>query len=896
MPRITIRPSTSPPPPPSPPPSPPPPSPPPSPTAPVQVLPKEVGQAIAKAQANTPQWQAFKARLDGFLDWSVGYPCYQGAMLTMISDYALGYLCTGNKLYADKALGLMQSAALDYQSGVQAYGGPPANPNSQGGDCEINIQFIGLGDGTKTAFTLPHTPNPAASLAVYFGRIDPLTLIKGSVPENTSSPYYMVIQVGNSPGASDYTSGVDYQQGVDVEANYIEWLPGGRAPASGATYYVGAIPVLAYIQQKSGWSLSGNTLSFTTPPSNSTAVLAAYLYTADDGITRQQTGNGYGGYNNVFIDTPLGNSAGYACRHLGQHVACGLDWLWAYPGFSSTRKQQLLSLLPRWIKAPFGGPGRDGQGGTSFFGYQIFGAAGSNYGAGEWAMAAWLTAALNGKDSNVTTYAQMVADHYAAYIQPCLSKSLFVSGKESQPSYGTILGGWWPEGFNYAKLAVQSLLLSSQALNETGLYQGFEDLWKYASDYIRFILSSSSDPLSMYDWGAWFAAPAPFPERFTLPAPVALADDPKARAYGNWVLQNYTTPVNADAVDLLLRDPAAVSSQWLDVPPTYLASGGGVLCSRDGWTAPSTLFLVMMGNLKADSGHQLMSVGMVEANRGPDKLLINGLMGKEGSDQNASDQTLGVNTIVIDDNGDGAQNYRWQQGVWPGNPGCQTIAYEAADTYAVMQADLHAVYSLNINPGAGGSCSEWVRSFVHIRPNYCVVHDRVTTTSPNYPKQLQWIGPANGSSVANNLLSVHVGSSRAWVQVYTPSGQATTPGSDNLNYGDPALKARWFVNTQARCRYTSVIDVEPDSVAAMDVHGSITSDNGELEGAYVGLAVVLFVQQPPFHGPASYDYPQTGMRHVIVGLPPATAYEMVDATGTVHPMTTTNNGVLAFIF
>ncbi len=84
-----------------------------------------------EAANNTPQWQAFKARLDAELPIVVGSglssdpSAYDGSELTWIADYALGYQILKNSdpttaaNYANKAIAVMNSALNDYQLGGQ---------------------------------------------------------------------------------------------------------------------------------------------------------------------------------------------------------------------------------------------------------------------------------------------------------------------------------------------------------------------------------------------------------------------------------------------------------------------------------------------------------------------------------------------------------------------------------------------------------------------------------------------------------------------------------------------------------------------------------------------------------------------------------------------------------
>ena len=73
-----------------------------------------------------------------------------------------------------------------------------------------------------------------------------------------------------------------------------------------------------------GYSVNGNTLTFTTAPGANQAVFVQYVYG-----NHQQTNDGQGGLVNV------SHSDGYEARWM-QAVPIAVDWLWSYSDFSSS--------------------------------------------------------------------------------------------------------------------------------------------------------------------------------------------------------------------------------------------------------------------------------------------------------------------------------------------------------------------------------------------------------------------------------------------------------------------------------------------------------------------------------------------------------------------------------
>src|SRR5262249_6976615 len=121
------------------------------------------------AAANAPQWQAFKARLDGQLNQVVD-GAYQGGQLPWIADYALGYQvlrqahpATASR-YADKALAVLRSALYD----------------SQAFDTTVAWMYLGRGDGSTTQFTIPNADYKPSTLQVRLSKVGVVKVTKGA--------------------------------------------------------------------------------------------------------------------------------------------------------------------------------------------------------------------------------------------------------------------------------------------------------------------------------------------------------------------------------------------------------------------------------------------------------------------------------------------------------------------------------------------------------------------------------------------------------------------------------------------------------------------------------------------------------------------------------------------
>jgi hypothetical protein len=820
----------------------------------ILLTPAVLATLTQEAQANTPQWTAFKAYLDANLAVTDGG--YQASELMDISNYALGYQVLKNidpltaANYADKAIGLMKSALNDYQV-----------------DASTSRQFLARGDGVTTSFVLPNADLIPSSLHVYLSNVTTVPIIRGVANTQDTVGYYLkILKVSNtSDGNPDYVQGVDWSHNPNLNDSLIDWSFGGKEPATGATYYVtstngiNATPV--------GFTLNGHTITLAKAPTTGQAVYVEYVYGTHsaDGSTLayQQTSAGDGGFNSIFQDTT------YTSRFLGKHLAMGLDWLDDYVGLSPTLRSQTIGMLVQWFNYVL----NNGY-------YNIYPT--SNYGAGGYdSMVLSALAVLNRDPAGTTLMTEALAYRQANLI-PALQ------GPNSEE------GGFFSEGWNYGSLAAQNDILAGLALEAAGQIPSASVERAWASQAIRSLISEQPTKSTIYDGGDWYTYPSPLPGNALISILSSAADDPTARSYANYILQTNPSNDTDDYMDLLFRNPAAPGSFWGSFPLQYLADGTGLVTARADWSYTSTWMSLEMGNLLLDD-HQSHAPGQLQIQRGPDDLLINA--NAIGGNQVQSQQSSFANLIAINSNGDGAQNYPWNMGVWYGTPGVFITNYEAAAGYVYVDGNYRAAYSLNTNPGGGGPATQLTRQVVYLRPDLIVVFDRAGTTLATYPKQLQWhfLNPA---TVSGNSWVESVGTSKLFGETFSTVPLTTKTYSVNDAGATVYRVATNNTNQALNVQYVTALETAPSTTGTMASTQQVVSTDGRMQGVEIGGNLVLFGTNgplSPFTGSITYTISSaTAISHLLTNLQPGQQY-VVRANGVViGTFTSSAQGTLSF--
>lgn len=821
-----------------------------------------------EAQANTPQWQAFKARLDSELDKVIAYDeaAYQGSELTWIADYALGYqiLKTSDPLtaanYADKAIALMKSGLNDYQKGGW-----------------VGEQFLAQGDGKTTSFTLPNADLLPSSLLVWIAPVTTQAVVHGDANGQDDVSYYQkFLKVSNtSNGTANYVQGTDWQQNGDYQNNQIDWSLSGKEPAAGSTYYVTMTSALDGVRT-SDYTLSGNTITFKTAPSAGQAVFVQYVYGTHSAngstLAYQQTSAGDGGFDSILIDDT------YTSRYLGKYIAMGLDWLSGYVGLTPALQQQTANMLVRWSNY------------TSANGYLIDSPA-SNYADGAYVSNVMTALALQGRDSRAPQLMADVLAYRNQYVIPALTNET-----------SSLKGGFWAEGWNYGNLAAQNLLLAGDALEQDGqIVATAEHQW--ANEVIENLVSAQSASDNLYDGGDWYQYPAKFLDKSLFYVLSSMAGNASDRGYANYILQHYPASSFADPADtsdfsdMLFHDPQAPAQYWSDLPLANYASGTGLLTARSDWGSNPTWISLQMGNL-LDADHQTYAPGQMEISRGPDQLLINAqAAGFASQNVPPTAQSQYSNALAIDDNGDGLLQHPFSMGVWYGNPGVVTKAYEATDRYVYMYGDYHAAYSASDNPGAGGPASELTRQIVYIRPGYEIVFDRATTIKDTYPKELRW-NFLQPPTVSGNTFIETVGNSRLFGATFSTVPLTTT--LENVQLGNTTGIQRVVTQNAtptASVRYVTAFQVTDAQTPTMVPTQSVVTTDGRMQGVQMDDQVVLFGTDGDVSlvTPATYSITSTGtIHHLLTNLAAGQTFQVTDNGVVVATLTSSSQGTLSF--
>jgi PKD repeat protein len=815
-----------------------------------------------KAATNSSQWQSFKSQLDGQLNVVIeSGGAYQGDELSWIGDYALGYKAlqfkdpvTANK-YADKALALMRSALQDHQK----FG-------------EYAQQYIGRGNGSTKVFTLPNTNIVAASLKVFKAPISVVPVTRASSTNKTDEvdSYVTYIKVSNSSdGPADYIEGTDWRHSDDLPNYLIDWSTAapGHLPAAGATYYVTVASSLG--APSTSATLSGNTITLSTAPTTNDAIYVEYIYGvhASDYSTLafQQSSAGDGGLNSIFIDD------GFPSRYLGKFTSMGFDWLYGYPGFTPTFKDQVATMLARWSDASHAAV------------YRVDDPA-SNYAEGNYVSSVLTALALGGgRSTNGTRLINAAIAYRQANVLPVIT------------NISTSLnGGFWAEGWNYGQQASRNLILSGLALETAGLANiAPERTW--AGQAINSLISSQPSQNTIYDGGDGYSYPAPFVGKDLFYLMATATTNATARSNANYIIQNYPGGQAQDMQDLLYREPGAPAAFWGSAPLQYFNQGTGLIVARNDWNYNSTWVAFQLGNL-LETDHQQDCQGQLQIQRGADGLLINA--NAVGENQLPSTQSSFGNLMCIDDNNRGTQVYRFNQGSWFGTPGCVMNLYEPANNYVYAGGDYAASYGHNFTPGIG-TAKKLTRQVVYLRPDYIVVHDRAITKSTNDLKQLRWhfLNSPTFNASSNSWVAAE-GASKLFGRTFSRSSLTSTSGPTDCNGSIVYRVSTQNAVEATNVTYVTALQSAPSTTNNMVNTAPLYSADNRMEGVQMGTNVVMFGSDAPlspFTGTITYSVTgSTSIVHLLTDLQPNRAFQISTNGVALGTISSSTQGTLSF--
>ena len=762
------------------------------------LLPTVTSAAVAKAQANTPQWQTYKAELDRTLDSAESMlAAWRGSAHLYAQNYALGYHCLKDSdpataaKYAQKALGLL-NAAID----------------SSDYNFDSGKKFIAQGDGKTTTFTIPDASFVPGSLVLYLNDVAVSPVVKGSAggADFYGAYYDLPIRV---VGSNDLTAPAAYTKGTDWRIDtslypalppkprpdvysgnpyghrLIDWSPAGTEPATGSTYYV----VHAYLLDGfhkltlgTDYKVSGTTITFATPPPANKAIWAEYLYTDADGNGYAQTSNGLGGMTVMYTED------GWPSR-VAVALIGAANLLDDFAGYTPTRKAAHLDQFKRW---------------SDFLRDYAYApdAPLNNYGGAHMNFRACFAVHAEGRGLPYeATLKSEVLGFYHDLIVPALTT---IDSSVRQNS--TMRDGYHPDGWHYGQEATMTLMLAALTLEDAG-WVTIPEARQVAQEktvtdlYTHSYYGGPSGPAIVDPRGDGYFYPAvgprcAWPEQYYVLA--HMSADPTIKAWANHLIQDYPyfdgryhpAPNNHRIYWywLCFCDPTAPASTALPttLPLSRHVRGAGLIYARDGWTLTTdTVVSFHCGNM-ARNGHQPYEQGNLLIQRGPDDLLV--LPTSVKMDQTFQRQSQYSNSVVIDSS---IQTYPTgndgpAQATMYGSPDHNITIdhYEEAKGYIYWRGDYHHAYynaNNNLNP-----VSQLNREVLYLPAlNYVFVFDRVTKEQASYTGQLQWsFNPAAKLNRDGAVWDQIRGSSRLWANGF---GATTSGGVLDLTSADGVI-------------------------------------------------------------------------------------------------------------
>ena len=268
---------------------------------------------------------------------------------------------------------------------------------------------------------------------------------------------------------------------------------------------------------------------------------------------------------------------GYAIRMIGPHSAIAYDWLFDAPAMTDALRQQARACFRHWITFYT----REGYLRTT---------AGANYHAGFVAAKALIAIAEAGEDgaNSDRFWTEVVDDVFGSQlIANGLAQDNGGVPKTGTTRHGALVGGDWPEGWQYGPLSVIEYAYATRALLEQGVDLAPMAAW--ATDMtLREIYSLLPARNGKYIGGdtsddSFFADPNPSPFNSTRLGP----GGDQAAGWASYMLQQLFPAARkdgslwqalGDARGAAPTDPAAAQ-----LPLWYLARGTRNLYARSSW-------------------------------------------------------------------------------------------------------------------------------------------------------------------------------------------------------------------------------------------------------------------------------------------------------------------------
>ena len=299
------------------------------------------------------------------------------------------------------------------------------------------------------------------------------------------------------------------------------------------------------------------------------------------------------------------HDTGYPIRWYGPDIALTYDWLSTAPGVDAELLAQTRMCLGHWLDW------------YSAYGYHHDEAA-SNYNAG-FVIALTLGAVAIGNDggSDGHLFSRAVDDVFGKLL---IGEGLAgMNGKLGEPA-GPLVGGDWPEGWQYGPLSVLEYATATRALEHHGVALPEMDAWTNSlvlrAIYATVPAGDGQWPGGDFDSEDVYRAPTGYAAVLAGPSSdevASFAAFEQGTGHGSFIYDAFAEIRDVSGADFREQTPAP--------PLWYLARGTRTLYVRTGWE-PSAYYAVFESSPQNVSDHHHFSASNFAFTRGADHLIV----------------------------------------------------------------------------------------------------------------------------------------------------------------------------------------------------------------------------------------------------------------------------------
>jgi hypothetical protein len=506
---------------------------------------------------------------------------------------------------------------------------------------------------------------------------------------------------------------------------------------------------------------------------------------------------------------------GYAIRFIGPHAALAYDWLHDAPGVDEALRRQSRECFETWI---------DWYTAEGYLRRQ----PGANYHAG-YVLAKTLVAvatAGEGGDASDRYWRDVVDDVFAAQI---VANGLASAnaGVPRGARNGALVGGDWPEGWQYGPLSVLEYAFAARVLQDNQVPLPEVGVWADELT-VRYLHGLLPDQRGMYVGGdtendaPWLAVSGG-PLLATILGPssglaAAWAAHLRSRlGVGGWGAPVF--PALAEARDVAPQDPLAGGR-----PPWFLARGTRTVYARSAWDE-GAFWTVFTSAPRLVDDHQHPDASNFVFARGGDALIVD--PSPYASRTTLTSNALSVDSDVVE------HDYKPSQTTWS----AADLPWARATRAGVVAARAEVGRAFAFN-GKDSDVPLARRDWVFLPEGEIVVVDRVVTGGPSRHVYLRFRTPAT-LSLENGLARGKEGKSAVAIHAVSLSPPATPaiaqiPKASDCPQGPfgACAIARFPVNEYA----VTLAGAEARAVHVID---GLAADEAPAEVAPVGGAAVL---------------------------------------------------------